>query len=209
MLEIISVERLHEIYDRLPFPYQTFRESTINETTQSVQFYTVGSSTAGVRPMDQWNALGRELHNPVQVDRHARIVAHILQQLRLTDFFVQQAVPEALWFRGNTQRDTARVGEILEYLVRRGMTIDFSKWRGAFLVREEFGDFLARFLDYPFLLRYYNLEVFPTEAPLAMVINHHLCIEYISPSGTLTEDLRSRIDSEGILEFPGRGRTNP
>ena len=205
MLENIPVERLDEFYERLTFPYRTYRQSAIEDMSRQPHFFTVGSSTAGVRARAEWNTLGREIHDVVQVEQHARIVSDILLQLELTDFLVQHTVPEALWFRGNTQGNSSRFTSILTYLDGRGVVQDFSRWQGAFLVRDEIADFLRHFVDYPFLFRYHDLEVLSTQAPLVMIINHHLCIEHTSPSKVLIEDLRARIRAEGILEFPGRG----
>lgn len=94
---------------------------------------------------------------------------------------------------------------MLRFLRGGGLSMDFSEWRGALIVRDQICDFLAYFLDYPFLLGSYGLEMFAFRAPSAMVINHHLSIEYVSAEHGLAERLKDEILSAGILEFPDRG----
>jgi hypothetical protein len=213
MLKTIPLKRVIEICDKSSFPYRIYKQWANEEMAREPLFFTFGSCTADIRPREEWNTLGRELYDVTQVERHARIVGYILQHLGLKDSLVQQTVPEALWFHGNTNINTKRIGDILAYLERRAVKVNFSKWHGAFHVEEEISDFLTYFLDYPYLFKNYDIEIISTDAPLALVVNHHLCIEYISPNEALINDLRARIVAEGILEFPERGligkMTNP
>ena len=204
MIESIIFEDVEDMYDRLPFPYRAYRQLQDEEADLWDRFHTIGSCTAKIRPRNEWNSLGREIYDVEDVERHADIVSRILHDLELTTFLVQQTVPARSWFHGDTQELKGRANDMVAYLRSRGVSLDFSHWRGVFIVRDEMGDFLKCFLDYTFTLNTYDLELFSFQAPLAIVLDHHLCVEYTSPDPTLIGTINSKILSEGILEYPDR-----
>lgn len=204
MLETIEIRRLSDIRDHLPFPYRDYTLLHDRDEIASSPFLSIGSSTAKLRPRCEWNTLGREVYDSEAIEHHAAFVSHILQDMTLTEFLLQHVVPDALWFRGNIQGVGDRVGAALTYLQSRGVAVDFSVWQGGFVVRGESTEFLKHFVDYPYLLNYYDLEMLSTQAPLMMELNHHLGIVYTSNNITLMEGLRARIVSAGIWEFPAR-----
>lgn len=204
MLEIITLDQLGNIRCDLPFPYTPYVQSENEDIVSMPEFFTLGSGTA-VRDRGEWNPLGREVHDVPQIERHARSVSGILHSLGLKRFLIQQAVPEAHWFRGGHYEQCERVNNMVGYLRSGGFDAALSGWRGAIIVNEEIGGFLECFLDYPFILKYYDLQLFAIDAPLAMIISHHLSIEYISTDRGLTGSLSAGIISEGILESPDRG----
>jgi hypothetical protein len=205
MLEAITLEQLSQFRDRLRFPYQAHLQFENDGTVSSASFVSVATCTAAVRPRNEWNTLGREVYDRNNVIQHAEVVAKILRQFDLTDFLVQQAVPEGLWLRDNTKAGGEKVQAILAYLHRHGIVIDISNWHGGFIERGEVREFLTFFGDYPYLLNYYDLHMFSLQADLAMSINHHLGIVYTSTDRIFVEQLKTAIMSFGILEFPRRG----
>ncbi len=205
MLEIITLDQLGNIRRDLQFPYTAYIQSETEDAVSTPEFFTIGSGTAAVRDRGEWNLLGREVHDVPQIERHARSASGILHSLGLKRFLIQQAVPEALWFRGGHYEQCERVNNMVGYLRSGGFDAALSGWRGALIVKDDVGGFLECFLDYPFKLKYYDLQLFAIEAPLAMIISHHLSIEYISTDRGLTRSLSARIISEGILESPDRG----
>ena len=205
MLEAIAIERLVEIRDQLPFPLRVHALSQDRDGVASPPFLSVGSSTARLRPRDEWNASGREVYDREAVEQHVAVVSHVLREMALTEFLVQHAIPDALWFRGEVGSGGDHMVAAVAYLRGRGVAVDFSAWQGGFAVRGESDEFLKHFADYPYLLNYYDLEMFSTQAPLMMELNHHLGIVYTSNSESLIGNLRARIVSAGVLEFPDRG----
>jgi hypothetical protein len=205
MIESIIITDVDPSYEHLSFPYRAYKQWQDEEPDLPDPFHYTGSCTAKVRPRTEWNTLGREIYDIEDVERHAGVVSRMLRDLGMTAFLIQQTMPASAWFRGRTQDLKGRASDMLAYLRSRGVSVDFVHWRGAFIVREEIGDFLNSFLDYSFTLNTYDLEVFSFQEPLAMVLDHHLCVEYISSDPALVERLRTRICSEGILEYPERG----
>ena len=204
MIESIVMEDLDSMYGNLPFPYRAYRQWQDQDAETVEQFPTIASCTARVRPREEWNTLGREIYNVNDVERHAGIVSRLVSDLKLTEFLVQQSLPAGAWFHGNPRKLRGRATEMMAYLKSCGVSVDFAGWRGGFLVGEEVHGFVRLFLDYPFSLNTYDVEMFSTQSPLALILDHHLCVEYVSPDPVLIQRIRTRILADGVLEFPGR-----
>jgi hypothetical protein len=209
MIESIMLGDLESMYGRLPFPYRAYRQWQDQDAEPPDQFPTVASCTAKVRPREEWNTLGREIYDVNDVERHADIVSRLVSDLKLTEFLVQQSLPAAAWFHGNPCDSGGRANVMMAYLKRCGVSVDFASWRGAFIVREDVNGFLRCFLDYPFSLNTYAIEMCSTQGPLALILDHHLCVEYFSQDALVIRRIKTRILTEGILEYTDRGAGDP
>ena len=199
MIDSVSIEVVDKLYDRLPFPYRTYRQWQNEDIEPPEPFLAIGSGTAKIRVRKEWNRLGREIYDPADIDRHAVTVAQILGDFGLTAFFVQQAVLDTAWFHVNNPKGVARADEMAACLRSCGVSVDFSTWRGGLIIHNDVDRFLRSFLDYPFILNTYDLEMYSIQAPLAMEISHHQSIHYVSPDPLLVERLKVRLLSEGML----------
>jgi hypothetical protein len=205
MIEQIAPDAFPKIHDRLTFPYEAYQRWKNEESQSNSQFHSVGSNTCAIRPREDWNAHGREIYYLQDVERHADTVAEILSDIKLGNFLVEQVIPSAAWFAGKAPNGPGRARAAADYLHSRGISVDFSTWRGAFVVHDDICGFLRHFLDYPFVFKTYDLDVFAFEAPLVIEINHHLSLVFTSPDRSLIADIRSQIVAKGILEYPDRG----
>ena len=160
-------------------------------------FYILSTTNIDVRDRDEWNSKGREIYYRQKLEEHAAWVAKVLDRLALADFFAQHEYRPCLWFPQEIQAaDQAQEKANQARAWLKG--IEPHSFDGGFAISDQISDFLSVFIDYPFLLRYSNIDILSLQKPLILKITHHLTVDFVANAPGLVDEIERDCNTIGL-----------
>jgi len=173
----------------------------LDEEEFSLKYYIVSTTNIQIRDRSEWNTLGPEIHDIDRLRAHAQGVCKIIRSLGVKTFIVQHEYLPGIWFPEHLISGKS-VADKISYIRSKVGSIDISRFDGGFRIENEICDFVGVFIDYPFLkdrLHYKDIDVISIERDLLIKINHHLSIQFVTPSKDMAEEILGLCDETDII----------
>ena len=198
LITATNLDELQRAHSHLPFDYDQYRRETDVNEGELDQFHVVNTSTAVVRPAEEWNALGREIYDTHSVSLHACALWGILQELGLNQFLMEHhsSVPVAWFPISLCAKPFAQQRKRL--LVSSGVQVDLHTWLGGFQLENLSQDFLVNFVDYPFLSQHLDFDLISQQRSFVLNVTHHLSVICLSSDRELLARFESMAKERGI-----------
>jgi hypothetical protein len=200
MISIIHKDKLKDIYQQLPIKYDEYL-FWLNEEDANIDFYHISTSNIETREMSEWNSKGREIYNENLVGQHAHIINDIIRAKGFENFLAQHEFITSIWFPPDIIKGNLVEGKIA-YIQTNAVEIRINEFDGAFKIEGGADDFLAAFIDYPFLLNYKNVDMLSLDQDLVIKIGHHLTIDFVSKNKDLIDDIKNECVEKGLRVTP-------
>lgn len=182
----------------------------LGDDAESETFHIASTCNVDLFPNSSWERDGREQYDRGRLTDHAQIVADALAEEHLDAFIARHEDRVARWFPSELQQ-IQTVGKALGWAKSHTPEIDPHSFDGGWEIDGEVRDFIAAFIDYPFLLRYANIDLVSCQVELVVKITHHLDIQFISSDRDLVariaESCRTRGCRKGIIVPARRDET--
>jgi hypothetical protein len=161
-------------------------------------FHVLSTSSCETRPRSEWNALGRERYDRALVVKHAAVIGEALEAMRLRHFVVEHACSPTIWFPRHLS-PAERLGGRLDYFRRLLPGDALFEFDGGFEVGGDVGELLAQLIDYPYLMRYRDVDLISLEAPILAKVSHHLSVDFIAGEAALLAQARRALSGHGLV----------
>ena len=192
-----------------PLNYASYLKWLENDA-DSGSFHIASTCNVNLFPRDSWERHGRELHDRGKVIDHAQIVADALAEEHLAAFIARHEVRLVRWFPSELQQ-VQTVENALKWAKCNTPGIDPHSFDGGWEIDGEVRGFLAAFIDYPFLLRYSNIDLVCCQVDLIVKITHHLDVQFISHDRDLVGRIARSCQHRGCQNviIPSGQQTQP
>ena len=190
MIHLIPIDKLSNYHNILPIQYNNYL-CWLDDESENFRYHYIATMNVDIRPKEQWNEKGREIYDRDRLHQHAEYINHIIHELELYDFVIQHEYSPSIWFPTPIIAGKPIDDKIQFVQSINTDNIDINSFSGGFKLEGEPYTFLKTFVDYPFLLRYKNIDIFSTQVDLVVKIGHHLSIDFV----TLNKTFMSRIIS--------------
>lgn len=191
MIKKISKNQLDAMHKKLPINYDEYISWLDDELDQSDIYY-LSTSLVQVREKDKWNSEGREIFDVKLLKIHSNAVAKMIENISCSKFLVEHEYRNWVWLPEKIIMGK-NVDVMVDYFKKKLPNVDPKKFYGGIYIEDELSDFITAFIDYPFTLKYRDIDCLSTEKKVIVKITHHLTVDFV----TWDKRLLDQIDAIG------------
>lgn len=197
MINAINKNILHEYYKKLKFDYAKYI-SWLNDEPIDAMAYFGSSSNIDIRKKDDWNSKGREIYNYEKLQFHSSTIYDILQKIGFNKFLVQHEYKTWNWLPIQIIKGRD-IDNKKKYFKEKIPNLNMSEFDGAFYIENiDFQEFIISFIDYPYRLKYQDIDCISLDGDLVVKITHHLTIDIFTFDCKLFKSIEEMIKNVGI-----------
>jgi hypothetical protein len=196
MITSVKREAMASYHRGLPLRYDDYL-TWLDEDERSHSYYIVSTAVIGVRPRIEWNEKGREIYDEDRLSTHAGLVFKVAEALHVGSVLAEHEYSPAIWFPAEIIARNHAESKV-SFIRARVHDIDVNTFDGAFRVEDHFAEFLHHFIDYPFVLRYRNIDMFSERLSMILKITHHLAVDFVTPDRTLADQIVGLCGNVGL-----------
>lgn len=207
MLSLISKSDLENLNKTSLIDYDRYLKWLDDEENADSSYHIISTSNVDIREKSEWDEKGREIYDPEKLRIHVAVISNIMTKLGLKVFAAQHEYLPAIWFNKNMLElglNSNILNNKINFIKSFVPDYDPFTFNGGFLLDGVLFDFMKEFADYPFVLKYRNIDILSLEKDIVIKIGHHLNIDFV----TLNIDYLDKIDSSckanNILAVRGR-----
>lgn len=201
MISIILRNELKTYYKKLPIKYDHYI-NWLDDKEVKLLYYIISTTTADIRKREKWNKKGREIYDIDKLDIHVQYISEIINYLNLKKFIVQHEYLPSIWFPKHLIVNKS-INNKISFIKLVAPNIEIHKFNGGFKVENQASDFIQVFIDYPFLLKYKNIDMLSMELDLIIKVTHHLSIDFVTLNKNLIIEIMDLCDKKNLKFFKG------
>jgi hypothetical protein len=201
VIKLITPSELLAAHTACAVNHQRYIE-WLNDGTLAEALFCLPTTNVDIRQRSVWNTFGREVYCRERLLEHASAIAAVVQSWRLANFLAEHEFKPRGWFPERLSPEST-LGTRLD-LFRPLLSHDyFHHFDGGFSIIGDLQPFLVSVIDYPYLLRYCNVDIFSSTAPVMFKLTHHLSVDIVSSDMLLLREAQHLLESYGIRTVAG------
>lgn len=160
-------------------------------------FFRVATTNVNVRNKEDWYNLGREVYDKSLLIEHCSKLIEVISKLNISEFVAEHEYKQFKWLPENNI-NMCKYNEVKTYLIKYIKSCSIEGLDSKLFISQGLSEFLPIFIDYPFLLKYRNIDLISLDISLIIQISHHLSVDFISSDRSLIEQIISLCNSVGL-----------
>lgn len=185
MIDLISKEGLMRFYGKLPIEYNDYLK-WLDDECIDINYHYLSTENITTRNKNEWNKKGREIYELDKLMEHADRIRELIKMLETKSFIAQHEYSPSAWFP-RIIVENAQIEDKLSFVKSINSSIDIYEFDGGFKIENQLNEFIKKFIDYPYLLKYKNIDIISLDIDLIIKIGSHLSIDFICKNRALID----------------------